>query len=45
MPELVYHGWSCFTLTTVRGYCEGFNDQTRFDCVRALGERDRPDVV
>jgi len=19
MPELVYHGWSCFTLTTVRG--------------------------
>ena len=19
MPELVYHGWSCFTLTTLRG--------------------------
>jgi hypothetical protein len=26
-------------------YCEGFNDQTRFDRVRAVGERDRPDVV
>jgi hypothetical protein len=26
-------------------YCERFNDQTRFDRVRAVGERDRPDVV
>ena len=26
-------------------YCEGFSDQTRFDRVRAVGERDRPDVV
>jgi len=26
-------------------YCEGFNDQTRFDRVRAVAERDRPDVV
>src|SRR5436853_7536189 len=26
-------------------YGEGFNDQTRFDRVRAVGERDRPDVV
>src|SRR2546425_3613292 len=26
-------------------YGEGFNDQTRFDRVRAVAERDRPDVV
>src|SRR3989454_12841920 len=26
-------------------YCEGFNDQTRFDRVRVVAERDRPDVV
>jgi len=26
-------------------YGEGFNDQTRFDRVLAVGERDRPDVV
>jgi L-ascorbate metabolism protein UlaG (beta-lactamase superfamily) len=29
----------------VTNYCEGFNDQTRFDRVRAVGDRDRPDVV
>src|SRR5213593_4919008 len=26
-------------------YGEGFNDQTRFERVRAVGDRDRPDVV
>ena len=26
-------------------YCEGFNDQTRFDRIRIVAERDRPDVV
>src|SRR5256712_6608581 len=26
-------------------YCEGFNDQTRFDRIRSVAERDRPDVV
>ncbi len=29
----------------VTNYCEGFNDQTRFERVRAVAERDRPDVV
>jgi L-ascorbate metabolism protein UlaG (beta-lactamase superfamily) len=39
-----------FTVTLEDGrrltnYCEGFNDQTRFDRVRRVAERDRPDVV
>lgn len=29
----------------VTNYCEGFNDQTRLDRVRAVAARDRPDVV
>ena len=29
----------------VTNYCEGFNDQTRFELVRAVAARDRPDIV
>jgi L-ascorbate metabolism protein UlaG (beta-lactamase superfamily) len=29
----------------ITNYCEGFNDQTRFELVRAVAERDHPEIV